>query len=471
MIRLTFALPIILTSMCTWLISPATGIDIDFYDDGELSLRAADAGVFEPEVPIFHNGVLINDEPHKVVEAFDRVPATFGFPLTFVDLHANTYLRATYQRPDGTTASLGTSVVGSASFRTPAGLQFIPTVERGAVVTGFGARYRSTIEGSFNNVADIVTTRRFEDPGLHRTTIDVTIDFNATQNIALNTQTQFVDNDRFRMGMISSMFSAPDAYDADLIRYEDAAGVIHNIPLSASTPRGTYILDAPVPAGNWIELVKSPGSTWFSDSPTIRLEILDRAELNLAVQGYLAGTTNPNDDSLNVWLEWLDAPNNVPAGTTFKVKYRITAFPPGIPPRLGDLNEDGTINPDDINLLFGQFAGTANPPFDIDGDYDADIDDVQRLVTTIIRTRMGDTNLDRQINEVDLAYLADGWKLPVDESRGWRKGDFTGDHFINEADLAYLADNWKLGPPAQALPEPASMTLLFFSWLASGRRR
>jgi formylglycine-generating enzyme required for sulfatase activity len=55
--------------------------------------------------------------------------------------------------------------------------------------------------------------------------------------------------------------------------------------------------------------------------------------------------------------------------------------------------------------------------------------------------------------------------------QGGSTGDFTADGQVNEADLAYLADNWKQPPPTTALPEPTSLGTLVMGGLSCLRRR
>ena len=118
----------------------------------------------------------------------------------------------------------------------------------------------------------------------------------------------------------------------DVIRYEDAAGVIQTIRLTDSTPRGQHLLPAPAALGGWVELVKSTGSTWFPDSPTVRVEILNfnssKTGLSLGLQGFLDSSTKPNDDSLSVWFEVLGTPDTILTGTQFDISTRIVASPP-----------------------------------------------------------------------------------------------------------------------------------------------
>ena len=49
--------------------------------------------------------------------------------------------------------------------------------------------------------------------------------------------------------------------------------------------------------------------------------------MNLGLQGFLASTLDPNDDSLSVWLEVLGAPDTLAVGTAFDVDFRVTAVP------------------------------------------------------------------------------------------------------------------------------------------------
>ncbi len=413
----------ILGMLSVGLYGPAVGVvcahTTEFYNNGSLALLVGDSALEAP-VPIFHNGALIGGHNHKVVEAFDQVPGTGSFPLVFVDLHANTFLRNTYQKPGGGGGALGTSVVGSASFRTGAGLQFIPTVTRGDVTTdGFFGRYHSDIDGNFGSQASINTRRTFPDPIVGKTTVGLVVDFTADQTINL-AGGAFTGNDRFRMMTVSSMFTSSTVFDADLLRYEDSNGDIQTLQLTTATARNAHLFTAPDEVGDWIELVKSPGSTWFSDSPTIRIDIKDKGGMRLGVQGFLAGTTDPNDDSLSVWLEWLDAPNTITSGTTLGVDVEVVATAdPELPVIVGDLNADGFVGIDDLNTVLGN------------------------------------------------------WNQSV--LRGFHTaGDPSADGFVGIDDLNTVLGNWNAGtPPADVLshvPEPASMVLLCTGVTAIVRR-
>ena len=283
-------------------------------------------------MPIHHNGTLIADTNHQVIEAFDQVPGTSNFPLTFVDLHANTFLRPTYQFIAGTngdSGTLGTSFVASPSIRlADETFRFISTVTRGDVNTDGVDRYESILTAEFTGLADVTSTRRFPDPAVGETVIDVDINFQATAEIALATAAPFPNNDRFRVATISSMFSRSTQFDANVIRYEDDQGNVRTISLTDDTPRGAHLLAAPAALGSWVELIKTDGSTWFPTSPSMRVEIVDAGGLQLGVQGFLDNSTLTSDDSLSVWFEVVDAADTIANGTNVDVSFRVVATPP-----------------------------------------------------------------------------------------------------------------------------------------------
>ena len=125
------------------------------------------------------------------------------------------------------------------------------------------------------------------------------------------------------------MFSDSLNYDANTLRYADPSGAVHAVRMGDDTPRDAHVLSRAVAVGTWFELVKEPGSRWFPDSPTIRVNIERTTGIGrLGVQGYLAGTRDPNEDSLSVWLEWLDVPEVLKVGSSLEIDLKITATAP-----------------------------------------------------------------------------------------------------------------------------------------------
>jgi hypothetical protein len=353
--------------------------DRNLFDDGNVALWARTlASIEEPPVPVFHNGVRVDDpetpgdDLYNVVEIYDQVPDTTSFPLTWADLVANTFVRPTYQNSSGTSGTLGTSIVGTPSYRRPGGspsdFRFIPSVNRADVWTSGTERIQITVSADFE-AASVTSTRTYMDPVIGATETVVSVRFEASKNIPLDDALR--GKDVFRLLTLSSAWTDPSTYDGNVLRYEDASGGARMLRMDTISTRGEHILQTGAGLGSWFELVKEPGSNWFPDSPTIRVEILATRGLSghLGIQGFLADTEDPNEDSLSIWVEWLDVLNPISAGTVVEADFRITAVPPApVPICTGDCNDDGSVTIDEltagIRLIFEDASPTECPSFD-----------------------------------------------------------------------------------------------------------
>ncbi|MEA1951342.1 MAG: hypothetical protein U9N87_08155, partial [Planctomycetota bacterium] len=70
----------------------------------------------------------------------------------------------------------------------------------------------------------------------------------------------------------------------------------------------------------------------------------------------------------------------------------------------------------------------------------------------------GDANEDGSVDVSDLGILATNYD--AGSGFGWGDGDFTGDGLVDVSDLGILATNYGMGTAAQAVPEPATLSLL-----------
>jgi len=124
---------------------------------------------------------------------------------------------------------------------------------------------------------------------------------------------------------------------------------------------------------------------------------------------------------------------------------------------VGDLDRDGLIDAEDIDLLCELIPNGGAPVdwrHDLVADGVIDRQDVDWLVRGILEREYGDSNLDGLIDLSDYNTLA-GHFDPVGENPdlGWSQGDFDGDGDVDLADYMTLARNFD--PSGNASTAPA----------------
>jgi hypothetical protein len=140
-----------------------------------------------------------------------------------------------------------------------------------------------------------------------------------------------------------------------------------------------------------------------------------------------------------------------------------------ITPLTGDINLDGAVGADDIDLLYASL-GSDDPRYDLDNNGDVDSGDVDELVLNILDTTYGDANLDRMVNEGDF----DVWNSHVFQANaGWANGDFNGDVRVDGSDFNILLDSINNDElPLARTPEPSTgLTLLVGALVMFAPRR
>lgn len=130
---------------------------------------------------------------------------------------------------------------------------------------------------------------------------------------------------------------------------------------------------------------------------------------------------------------------------------------------LGDFNQNGMLDIDDINLLTVQSASGANDPaFDLNGDAVVNGDDAKIWAKDLANTWVGDSNLDGEFNSGDFVVVFQGQKFEQDIEANWSEGDWNGDGRFNSGDFvaAFQDSGYEKGPRPAAVPEPTYLTNL-----------
>ena len=143
----------------------------------------------------------------------------------------------------------------------------------------------------------------------------------------------------------------------------------------------------------------------------------------------------------------------------------------------GDFNGDQVVDDADIDILFTAItAGSEDLQFDLDSSNAVTSADATFLVESILGTRFGDTDLDRDVDLTDYNTLATHFNPSgTDAPYWWQDGNVDGDDDIDLSDYNSLVTNFNpLGFGATAVPEPAAFCLFVVGLLllqAAGVRR
>ena len=113
-----------------------------------------------------------------------------------------------------------------------------------------------------------------------------------------------------------------------------------------------------------------------------------------------------------------------------------------IPVMSGDISQNLALDATDIDLVYANL-GSTDPLFDLDGDMDADRDDVVELVQNVMKKEFGDVDLDGDVDILDFNKLVVQFNpLGGGEQLRWQNGNFDGDTDIDITDFSHVVRNF-----------------------------
>ena len=105
----------------------------------------------------------------------------------------------------------------------------------------------------------------------------------------------------------------------------------------------------------------------------------------------------------------------------------------------GDFNNDGSIDAVDIDMLSDVMNGSqATAIYDLTGDGNVNMDDMDELIHVILGTQYGDADLDGKIDMVDFWMMN---RNMFSNRSGWSQGDFNFDGQVDASDFGVWNHN------------------------------
>ena len=145
---------------------------------------------------------------------------------------------------------------------------------------------------------------------------------------------------------------------------------------------------------------------------------------------------------------------------------------------LGDFNLDGSLDVGDLNDLNSALRDQGDVVrFDVNQDGTLDFEDVVIWIRDLKQTYFGDADLDGEFASSDLVsvFTAGKYEDDIDFNSTWSTGDWNGDGDFTSSDLvlAFQDGGYEQGPRvASSVPEPTAMLGLSIglAWLSHRRR-
>ena len=141
----------------------------------------------------------------------------------------------------------------------------------------------------------------------------------------------------------------------------------------------------------------------------------------------------------------------------------------------GDLNYDNVLDVNDVNVVSRNIAlGSTNARLDLNDDDKVDHSDFHYLVTGLMNTWIGDSNLDGEFNSGDFVDVFTAGKYETGDFANWSEGDWNADGRFDSTDFvaAFSDGGYEQGPrmAVASVPEPSGLLAPLLGMLLIVRR-
>ena len=235
-----------------------------------------------------------------------------GIPQVAV-LYASGYVRLKQNADPDPPIPFGSSfVLGPAYWSDSSTYHHTPQLDRLAIDTtwlpdGPLSMRAEGVVGSFDVAYDL----KLPPPRDRQTRLHVTQTFTATVAVTID-PVRRAESQGFKLVQVSSMFISEEGpcgdddtacHDSNSARFISSDLERRQVALADLTPP-TFLFSPALPLGStWLDALHTDDVSWQGNTPNVRIA-LDILPQNHTVtpQGWIAATTDPNDDNVSLWL-------------------------------------------------------------------------------------------------------------------------------------------------------------------------
>jgi hypothetical protein len=186
-----------------------------------------------------------------------------------------------------------------------------------------------------NHAFDVAYDMALPPPRDRQTRLHITQTYTATSPVVI-APARWAEHQGFKLVQVSSMFidqagacagATGGCHDSNAASYIGADLARHQIPFDSLT-LPAFVFSTPQPLGStWLDVLHTDDLGWQGNTPNLRIALDDLpSDRTITPQGWLAATSNPNDDNVGLWLHD-DGPaaKTWQAGQSARVSYWLLA--------------------------------------------------------------------------------------------------------------------------------------------------